>query len=48
MTRWEDESNESMYKTSDMEPRANGVVWCSGMGKIKYVEVIWSYGEKKE
>ena len=35
MTRWEDESNESMYKTSDMEPRANGVVWC---GVVEWVK----------
>ena len=42
VTRWEGESNESVYKKCGMGPCANGVVLCSGMGEKKYFEVVWS------
>ena len=29
VTRWEDESNESVYERWDMGIHANEVVWCS-------------------
>ena len=48
VTRWESESNESVYERNDTGPCANGVK-CGvvGIGENKYVEVIWSYGEKE-
>ena len=35
MTRWEGESNESVYERCGMASCVNGVVWCSEMGEKK-------------
>ena len=49
MTRWECESNDSMYHKCGTGTRANGVLWCSGMGEKKRNMLKWfSHMERKK
>ncbi len=40
VTRWEGETNESVYESCDMVACASGVVWSGRMGEKKYIEVV--------
>ncbi len=42
VTRWEGESNESVYERCGMGTCASEV-WRGGIGKKKCIEVVWPY-----
>ena len=48
VTKRENEPNGSMNEMCGMGTYVIGVVYCSGMGEKKYIEVVWSYVEDEE